>query len=599
MSPEQADMVTEDIDTRSDIYSLGVLLYVLLTGVLPFDPATLRDGGIEHIRKIIRETDPKTPSTRLTKLGKEGRMVAEKRRTEIATLAKCLHRELEWIPLKAMRKDRAERYRSASELADDIENYMNGEPLMAGPPGTSYKLKKFVRRNSVLSAAVLAVAVTLIIGLAATTAMYLRAEVALDREARARAQAQEATQRAEQAAEDAKQAAEQEAAARAEAERATAEAQVIQDFLRGDVLGLSPMVKGREATVIDVLNGAAVKLDEGKFQDQPLIEASIRRTLGSTYFGLGYYLASAKQRERAYRIYLEQLGEEHNTTRNAMNMLAVSHTYTGNYSQAVAFYEKLQSDSIIHACCLAVPCARQGRYEEAERLLAESLKTAWWDPNHPSHRWVLLFSWDLAKIYREQGRYEDAEELFVRTLKAQCEKYGSTGDNANALWPKMRCMNELARLYVIQNRFEEAEALFTEGIALGDRELPGKDHPFTLRHVNGLGVLHTKQQGYEEAEILFNRALTGRKLKLGDDHPYTLETKNDLAVLYKEQGDYSKAEPLLLEAVKGRRLKLGDTHPNTLKSRNNLIALYEVWNKPEKAKEWREKLQQMGNTEEK
>ena len=96
-------------------------------------------------------------------------------------------------------------------------------------------------------------------------------------------------------------------------------------------------------------------------------------------------------------------------------------------------------------------------------------------------------------------------------------------------------MNELSRFYVIQNRYEKAEALFTEGIALGDRELPGKDHPFTLRHVNGLGVLRTKQQRYEEAEDLFNRALSGRKLKLGQNHPYTLETINDFGQLRRKQ----------------------------------------------------------------
>ena len=136
MSPEQADLAVEDIDTRSDIYSLGVLLYVLLTGVLPFDSETLRTGGIEHIRQVIRETDPKTPSTRLNKLGEEALPIAQNRRMEIQTLTKHLKKELEWIPLKAMRKERSQRYRSALELADDIENYMEGDPLIAGPPST-------------------------------------------------------------------------------------------------------------------------------------------------------------------------------------------------------------------------------------------------------------------------------------------------------------------------------------------------------------------------------------------------------------------------------------------------------------------------------
>jgi len=637
MSPEQVEYANEDIDTRSDIYSLGVLLYELLTGVLPFDSDTLRTGGVEHIRKVIRETDPKTPSTRLAKLGEEAAAIAQNRRMEIQNLAKRLHRELEWIPLKAMRKERSQRYRSASELSDDIENYMTGEPLMAGLPGTCYKVKKFVRRNRILVSGIVAVLVVLIAGIVVSTILAIG-----------------------------------QARARADAERATAEAQAIQDFLRGDVLGLASMIKGREATVTDVLNGAVAKLDEGEFQDQPLIEASIRETLGSTYFDLGYYLASAQQRERAYHIYLDEFGEEHRKTRHSMHMLAISQNSTGNNRESETFYLKIQSDHFIHPCCLAVVYTMQGRYEEAERLFAETLKTAWWDPNHPCHRWALSFSFEVARLYREQGRYEYAEDLFVKTLTAQREKYRSGDDRVGEMM--IRCTNELARLYVIQNRYKEAEALFTEGIALGDRELPGKDHPFTLRHVNdlgvlrarqhqygeaesllqralegrkrklgkdhpytlatikdlgllrreqrhyedaeklltealegiqlklgpdhpatletlnGLGILRREQQHYAQAEDLLRQALDGRKAKLGDDHPATLESKHELAILYKEQRLYDKAEPLFLEALEGRRLRLGDTHPHTLQSLNNLIDLYEAWNKPEKANQWRAKL---------
>jgi serine/threonine protein kinase/WD40 repeat protein len=163
MSLEQADMASEDIDTRSDIYSLGVLLYVLLTGVLPFDSDTLRTGGIEHIRQVIRETDPKTPSTRLTKLGDEGQKIAENRRTEIRTLAKHLKKELEWIPLKAMDKDRTRRYQTAHALAEDIQRYLDQEPVLAGRPSTTYKVQKFIKRHTTLfaSAAVIAAILTL------------------------------------------------------------------------------------------------------------------------------------------------------------------------------------------------------------------------------------------------------------------------------------------------------------------------------------------------------------------------------------------------------------------------------------------------------
>jgi len=192
MSPEQAEMGTEDIDTRSDIYSLGVLLYELLAGATPFDAKRLRKGGIDHIQQVICEEEPRTPSARLTSLGDKAEAVAERRRTQIITLTRRLHRELEWIPMKAIRKDRTRRYRSASELSDDIQNYLTGAPLIAGPESNVYRARKFVHKHagSVTSAAL--VALVIVIGLITSTAFSFSAEKARSEEAVARTEAEQA-----------------------------------------------------------------------------------------------------------------------------------------------------------------------------------------------------------------------------------------------------------------------------------------------------------------------------------------------------------------------------------------------------------------------
>jgi serine/threonine protein kinase/Flp pilus assembly protein TadD len=601
MSPEQADLANEDIDTRSDIYSLGVLLYVLLVGVLPYDSEILRQGGVGHIRKTIRETDPKTPSTRLAKLGEEATKLAESRGTEVATLAKRLHRELEWIPLKALRKDRTERYRSASELADDIENYLKGAPLTAGPPGAAYRLKKFVRRNRTLVTGVTAISAVLVGGIVVSTCYAIRAE------------------------------------------NARADAQAFADFLQNGIeaLTLPGQVKGTEVSLQDLLAVWSKKL-EGRFDDKPLVEASIRDTLGWAYRYIHELKRAELHLERALQIrrqylgpghpqtlssadrlawlrwdqgrYAEAaelagdalstsrhvLGDEHDVTLTLVKTLGCVYIYLGRYGEAEQLYlGGLQTARRVRSN-LASPIAfnlgmvyeAQGRYEEAQRQYIEDLRlneNASGDDGSYSDSDSVLCKSFLASVYIDQKEYKEAKELFLEILPIQRRVFG------NQHWHTLRSANWLAQVHMHLGEYDEAETLFAE--VLDARKLRlGEDHPLTLETLNDSGVLRREQGQYEEAESLLRQALEGRRGKLGPDHPACFESIHELAVLYIRQARYEDAEPLLLDAYDGREAKLGPRHPHTLDSLRELVPLYESWPKPDEAAKWRAKLVQTAVT---
>jgi serine/threonine protein kinase len=592
MSPEQAETTGQDVDTRSDVYSLGVVLYELLTGAIPFDPRELREGGVDHIRHVICEQEPKTPSTKLSRLSRdESTKLAQHRRADPAALQRRLRGDLDWITLKAMEKDRMRRYQTAHALAEDIQRHLNDEPVLAGRPTTLYRMGKFVRRHSALVIGTAAVLFVLTAGIIVSAVLAIGER------------------------------------------RARIEVQAVAEFFRDDVLGSVADAKAGEAMVSFVLDAGSEKLN-GKFTNQPLTQAWLREALGWTYLVLGESNKAEEHLDRAYKTYRYCYGEDHEDTlgakwllglvyedqgryqdaedlrtqvlrisqhvygarhvREMKSGLALTYYHLGKYEQAESLYNGiLQAEqdkgskaglSLHSLCCCKCDLARvyvaQGFYDKAERLLRETLATAEWEENS---QWRLLYRKALGEIYRIQGRYVKAEILLEEILEKAKNIMGEEHMGTVGI------MYNLAQLRTDQGDYEDANDLFDQILRTSRRRLRN-DHPAMLEFVNGVAVLRTKQKRYGEAESMFKEALRGRQKVLGEDHPGTLKSKNDFAMLYKEQGLYEKAEQLLCEAVEGRMLKLGRQHPDTIVSLNNLIELYEAWGKPEEAEQWREKL---------
>jgi len=526
MSPEQAQMSGLDVDTRTDVYSLGVVLYELLSGALPFDAEKLRSVGFAEMQRTIIEDEPPRPSTRLSGLGEGAQEIAKKRGTQAALLAKHLANELEWIPLKAMRKNRTRRYRSAAELADDVRNYLEGAPLIAGPESSLYKFKKFVRRKRALVTGVAAVAVALVAGIVASAFFAIVAH----RQARV--------------------------------------ALAINDFLCHDLLASADPWTGRTEgdTVISFLDAASKRL-EGKFADEPVIEASIRLTLGSTYWHLGRFNEAEKHLERCLEIRRDRLGREDYETLLCMRELGRVYHGLGKSDLAepllVRALEGMRrslkpEDGTLLYCMgwLSWLYKEQGRYEEAEKLQTEALEVIRRELG-AEHPWVPSFMYSIGAIYQAQRRFDEAQKLITEALDISRRTRGDLGIET------LNIISQLGYLRLDQGRYQDAERLLTEALD-GRREVLGQDHLDTLRSMNSLGLLYRGEGKLDQAEKLLVESYNKAREVLGEEHLSTMQYGADLGILYYRQGRISEAEDLVFKALDTLRRILGQENRATL-----------------------------------
>jgi serine/threonine protein kinase len=643
MSPEQAEMSGLDIDTRTDIYSLGVLLYELLTGSTPLERQQLAQAAFDEIRRLIREVEPPRPSLRLSSSDSLA-SIAALRHTEPAKLSRLVRGDLDWITMKALEKDRTRRYETANGLARDIQRHLCDEPVEASPPSTAYRLRKFARKHRTALATAAALILLLLTGILVSTWQAVRALRAEAEATTAAAAAGQARAEAERQKDSAEQAATREAeervkavAAKTEAQRREAEANAVVAFFEDKVFAAGrPKGQdgglGHEVLLREAIHASLPALSTG-FLDQPLVEAHLRLTLGNTFTHLGDFAQAAEQYDRARALFLRQLSPDHPETLKSMGNLANSYADLNRHAEALQLREETLAamkrvlgpdhpDTLKSMNSLADSYATLHRLTKASKLLEETLaaRQRVLGPDHPD---TLTSMGNLALSYRDLNRHAEALQLGQETLAARQRvlgldhpdtltsrhnvalSYQDLNRHAEALQlgqetlaarqrvlpldhpDTLKTMNNLALSYAALNRQAEAIKLNEETLAARQRVLP-PDHPDTLTNMSNLAVGYTAVNRHTEASKLLEQTLAAQQRVLPPDHPGTLKSMNNLANSYHFQNRYAEALQLRLETLAAMKRVVGPDHPDTLKSMNSLANSYQVLNRHAEALQLRE-----------
>jgi len=534
MSPEQADLRSQNIDTRTDVYSLGVILYELLVGALPFDAKMLRTAGLDAILRTIREEPPPKPSTKVRLMGAGSAASAERRSEEPNSLARRLQGELDWIALKALEKERARRYGTASELAADVQRYLRNEPVVAGPASAAYRMRKYAARHWFGMAAA-AVVAGLLIAFAVTQAVQLRR---IQRE-------------------------------RDRANRVT-------DFMTQMFRVVDPSeARGNTITAREVLDKASKEIDAGLAKD-PELQAQLLYTMANVKMNLGLYRQAEEQFRRTVEIRQKTLGPNHVETLRATDRIALMLYRQGQYDRAVTLeretLEKLrklygtENGATLEAMNdYGLFLQASGNREEGERVDREAIDIERRVLGDDAPLTLTTMS-NLAIVLHLRGRYAEAEQIFRTVYETRKRSLGAGAPDT------ITAGGNLALTIAAQGHLAEAEALDREMLQQLIRVL-GPEHAFTLNVMNNLADVLISAGKLPEAEKLNRETLEISQRVLGSEHPETIITFANLCSTLATEGAGQQAEKMCAQVVELRKKVLGPEHPDTLKAMINFAAV--------------------------